>query len=209
MVNVGSRMGTRWTVVFALALMGGCFASHRIGDPDPDPDPVGVCTFTVDRIGGAPLECEVPITSAATCVDVAMCLCEDVAALPSELRACIASHLEPRGAITLSDFCSGFGGREVPLTDALEGYLGVTETSPECDTLIATDGERPYVTCNLIEQYYCPCVPGPCDADSLVGGSCIDLSFAEAECVLEGLRLAGREGDVCDTDVGALARDCR
>ena len=200
-------------ILATLSLTTGCYASHGIEDPVPAPADATVgdaCTFTVDGFEGddAVFECRVELDSDATCVDVARCLCaaSDTA---EELRTCIASHLEPRGAITLSDYCSGFGGSVVSLTEALEGYLGAEDISPACDDLAATRGERPYVSCNLIESYYCPCIPGPCDADLLVRAPCLDLSFAAADCILEGLHGAFGAGDICDVDIAELVISCR
>lgn len=204
--------GLSRTIVATLLLSTGCYASHGLGEPVPEPLDAtvgGACTFTVGGFrGDVPvIACRVELDSEATCVDVATCLCASATA-PAELRICIASHLAPRGAITLSDYCSGFPDRAVSLTEALEGYLGAESISPACDGLLATLGEHPYVSCHLIESYYCPCVPGACDADSLLGSPCLDHSFAVAECIVEGLNAAFGAGDICDARLSELVAGC-
>lgn len=155
----------------------------------------GDCVIEIAVINDlGPLTCTISALSSQSCVDFLNCLCTLLMGdgSPSSILWCIASELTPRGSISMADFCTEFPPPRFTMAEAVPDYLyqyGVEEEdlamSPECDDLAALTGPVPYETCLLLEQRLCPCIPGVCDADLLLGTRCLDLTRREVQCVEE------------------------
>jgi len=94
-------------------------------------------------------------------------------------------------------------------SEALRGYLGSgarSELSPECDTVPALLGRRPFAGCAGIAGELCRCQPG-CDLDAALGTSCLGLSDAQVACIGERVFSPGDCGFV--SALPSIVRGCR
>ena len=103
-----------------------------------------VCKFTMGPgwlwMGDQEATCEVPTDAAKPCWEAAVCMCREgfVDPLgPDEIESCAGSLFEPRGAITLIDFCRNSPSEQtMSLGEALTGFASAyttATTSPECE----------------------------------------------------------------------------
>ncbi len=184
----------------ALLASPGCYLSHERSPADArveagsdaavtaPPDAGALCRFTVTTAEQT-ARCTVSTGSTESCAEAAVCLCAaGEAATPSEILACAGPELTFRGALTFTDFCTASPPARMGLREALEGYLGgrgaaaLLEASPECESLPALFGTRPYASCGAMASRLCACVPG-CDLDAALGRSCLGLDAERADCI--------------------------
>jgi hypothetical protein len=172
------------------------------------------CTFTVDETSdGGTVACRVEPGSLAACTDVAECICRARSPVVERVRIdeCIGWELTPRAMISLSDFCPGTPAR-YDLDEALRGYYGSLGAedrlwvSAGCAAIPALAGPAPYAECVLLSGFYCPCIPGICDADILVRRRCADLSRDQVLCIYA--RVTEDRDRACELDLAAIVADC-
>ena len=184
------------------------------GDGDGHADGSPSCTFSVaESPDGETVTCGIEPGSLAACADVAECLCRarNPAAESVDIDECIGGELTLRAMITLADFC-GTSPAYDDIEEALRAYFGSLgmgdrlRVSTGCAAVPALAGDAPYAECLSLSGRYCPCIPGPCDADIIVGRRCAGLTRDEVLCIHGRMVEYGEH--VCEVDLAAVLDDC-
>jgi len=104
------------------------------------------CRFSfVVTATGATADCVIDLSSAHGCTEAARCVCESGAlteTMEGGVERCVEWETAPRGAITLSDFCTESPPARTTMIEAIAGYLAArglsgVAISDECADLPA------------------------------------------------------------------------
>lgn len=202
-------------------LQGRCQCPDGDGGLAADGGPVldggAACRITVDyQTGRLPLECAVEAGSQSACADFIDCFCRDNLgqATQTQLDQCIGEELTARAMVTMADFCDQTMPARNNIQEAVTGYLSfrpppesLTTFTAGCSAIPALTGPTPYAKCLDLAGWYCPCIPGICDPNSMLGTRCAALSLEEVKCVADAL---GSDWDqLCEKDPREILRQCR